>query len=207
LKSYSLFLLKIVSCLVLGSFGFGQATDSLPLGNKDDQSLGEVVKRKSPTAHASKVLTDEDPQFQGRPIPDITPSGELNSAEIVRAILKYSASHDAADTEKTVKTWYQDEMDQVAHARSEIISATKSNTMDYEYSEDPEVANRQYREQAALERQRSSTRAGIVRSRNDFIHRLHDGLYATKTEILKKGLLYPWFDVNIPYVIFYGPVQ
>jgi hypothetical protein len=208
LKSYLFVLLTLLSCLALRSYGTGQ-DDPVPLGGRDDQSLGEVAKHKSAsTTHAKRVLTDEDPGVHRQEIPQILFDRVSNSSEIVQAILAFSTKHTPAETESAVKAWYQDELNQIAHARSEITRATSApKPLAYDNPDDYEKMQRQYREQAEIERQRSATRGLVLHSRNDMIRQIHDGLSSVKSEIAKDGMVYKWFDTNIPYVIYYGPAE
>jgi hypothetical protein len=207
MKSEFLLSFALLTILPLGCYGFAQG-DPLILGNQSDQSLGEVAKHKSTTAHAKRVLTDEDPEFHRLAIPQILFDKASNSGDIVKAILNFSATHNAAETESTVKDWYQDEMDQVAHARSEIsraASISKGPVIDN--PDDYEKSMQQYREQAASERQRVANRTQVVRSRNDTIRQIHEGLCQVRAEITKHGMNYRWFDTGFPYVTYYGPAE
>ena len=206
MKSDFLLFFALLTILPLGCFGFAQS-DPLPLGNQSDQSLGQVAKQKSTTVHAKRVLTDEDPEVHRLAIPQILFNKISNSDEIVTAILNYSATHSHAETESTVKDWYDDEMDQVAHARSEMTRvATTTLGPVIDNPNDYEKSMRQYRDQAATEWQRATSRNQVVRSGNDKIRLIHEGLCEVKAEIAKHGMDYRWFDTNFFYVTYYGPV-
>ncbi|MDT8069656.1 MAG: hypothetical protein ROO76_15935 [Terriglobia bacterium] len=183
--------------------------DPLPLGGNNDQSLGQVAKQKPSSAvHAKKVLTDDDPSIHRLGIPQISLDNISNAEEIAQAILAHSSHHTPQETESVVKDWYDDEMDEIAHARSEIGRATsKPKPVMIDNPDDYEKSMRQYREQQEVEAQRTATRELVVRSRNDVIHKIHDRLAAVRTSIQTRGLSYKWFDTNFPYVIYYGPAE
>ena len=206
MKSEFLLSFALLTMLPLGFFGFAQS-DPLPLGNQSDQSLGQVAKQKSTTAHAKRVLTDEDPEIHRLAIPQILFNKTSNSGDVVKAILSYSATHSPGETESTVKDWYEDEMDQVVRARSEMSrAATTTLGPVIDTPDNYEKTMRQYRDQAATEWQRATSRNQMVRSRNDNIRLIHEGLCQVKAEIAKHGMDYRWFDTNFSYVTYYGPV-
>jgi hypothetical protein len=199
------FTATVYACLGFSGMLFAQG-DPLILGNSGDQSLGEVAKQKA-AVHAKKVITDDDPTLHGQVFPQIQTNGVDNSDEIIAAIFKYSDMHKPADMEPVLKHWYQDEMDQVDHARAEIShAANKSTSPHYDNPDDYEKDQRQYREQAATEQLRTATKDHVIRYQNDVIHRIHDGLQAVKTQLfMQRRIQYTWFRTDFPYVIFYGP--
>ena len=80
-----------------------------PTSTGTEQPLGTVARNsKKPTsAHAKKVITEDDMDAIANQLPRLRMEGAENSDEIIAAIGEYKASHTPEETEAAVQAWYE----------------------------------------------------------------------------------------------------
>ena len=97
------------------------------------KSLGEIAKeaKRSKTAQAKTVITDENLDVKRGPLPKLNLEGPENFEAIVLAIGEYKAKHNAQDTEQVLHDWYSEYDSMLAtmfRENIELQSLRDSNT-------------------------------------------------------------------------------
>src|SRR5258708_13872045 len=91
--------------------------------------LGDVAKknRAGSKVKAKRVLTDDDLSARSNPIPVIALEGAENTDNILDAIHQYRRVRDAAETERVVREWFDEESEGLS-AASEVNSRLSQHT-------------------------------------------------------------------------------
>jgi hypothetical protein len=104
------------------------------LGQNSDErgpSLGEIAKKNknndSSRSKAKRVITDDDVNVRSNPIPVIAVQGPDNTDEVLNEIREFKRTHDAAETERVVHQWF-DEQSDVLSAAIEANARIAQNT-------------------------------------------------------------------------------
>jgi hypothetical protein len=88
--------------------------------NSDDGApppLGDVAKKNKDTSKskAKRVFSDDDVPVRNSPIPAIALQGVENIEDVLNAIHDFRSKHDAAETERVVHAWFDEQ--------TEVLSA------------------------------------------------------------------------------------
>src|SRR5260221_8187862 len=152
--------------------GFAGPTFGKNAEERGARTLGELAKknRAGSKVKARRVLTDDDLSARSNRIPVIALEGVENTDNILEAIHQYRRVHDAAETERVVREWF-DEESEVLSAAIEVNSRLSQHTQlrmevaqdEYAYGNqyDPEGDNRKVQQRQIAERR--PQRAGALR--------------------------------------------
>jgi len=96
--------------LSLPSFAQQDSAQSPPQPPEQEKSLAEVARqaKKDKTAHAKKLITEDDVNAMRGPLPRLKMEGVDNSDEIIDAIGAYKAKHSDKETEQAIHDWYDE---------------------------------------------------------------------------------------------------
>ena len=167
------------------------------------KSLAEIAReaKQNKTAHAKKVLTDDDLDQHG-PFPRIEMDGTDNSEEIVQSIGDYNKKHKPEETEQALHDWY-DEYDQM------LAAAIRDNTQIQERREATSYAgNRmcygnynpanykkcQEEQQAEMWGRRDDTFS--IRDNGVVTSRIQQEFMKVRNGICRFNLRYTWFKIR-----------
>ncbi len=172
--------------------------------------LGDVAKknRAGSKVKAKRVLTDDDLSARSNPIPVIALEGAENTDNILDAIHQYRRVHDAAETERVVREWF-DEESEVLSAAIEVNSRLSQHTQlrmevaqdEYAYGNqyDPEGDNRRVQQRQIAERRSQRVDARSNQASWQLITRLQQTLGKVRTDMLiihTTKSAYDWFKIR-----------
>jgi hypothetical protein len=170
-------------------------------GSGDDQSLGAIAHkaRAQKSAHAKRVITDDDLQNGFAPLPRLKMNEAENGEDVVAAISQYKQAHSPEQTESIVRRWF-DEYDQYlakAIGNNAEIKATRGANVNNAYAiceDDHNYEECRKRKIAEVDGARYDE-AQIARN-NESIVRLQHSLMNIKNRMAQMGLHYEWFKVR-----------
>ncbi|MGA3088914.1 MAG: hypothetical protein ABSD75_09895 [Terriglobales bacterium] len=110
--------------------------------NNDDggppPSLGEVAKKNKDTSRskAKRVFTDDEVSVRKSPIPAIALEGPDNTQAVLDTIHEFKATHDAAETERVVHEWFDEQSEVLASAIEANNRIAQHNQIKMEAAQD-----------------------------------------------------------------------
>src|SRR5258708_20499057 len=169
--------------------------------------LGDVAEknRAGSKVKATRVVTDDGVAAGSNPIPVIALEGAENTDNILDAIHQYRRVHDAAETERVVREWF-DEESEVLSAAIEVNSRLSQHTQlrmevaqdKYAYGNqyDPEGDNRKVQQRQIAERRSQPVDARSNHANWQLGTRLQQTLRKVRTTMLRNPTTtraYDWF--------------
>ncbi len=151
------------------------------------------------TAHAKKVITDEDMEATAGPLPRLKMDGAENADEIVKAIAIYKTTHTPAETEQAVHIWYDRYDEMLASAIQDnqdtmvLRNANTSNGYDLcqESGDYQQCRNRQMAEQRGAR----SDQAQMMKN-NQLEVRIQHAFMKVRNGLAMSNLHYEWFKIR-----------
>jgi len=177
---------------------FGQSSDT----DNSTPSLGEIARKnkKSTSAKAKSVITDDNMKAQSGPIPGIALDGVDNSSEIIEAIHAFKKGHAPEGLEEAIRLWY-DDSDSIFQKALEDNERLRIRKEDRALSQATGEYASQMDYRAAMEHRNSEIR----QDRNDFrsyqrngflIARVQQSMMKVRTDLQIMGLRYEWFKIR-----------
>jgi len=130
-------LLALILILSFAELGLGQNSDA------DAPPLGDVAKKNSTTnkdtskSKAKRVFTDEDMSARHNgPIPLVALQGVDNTQAVLDAIHEFKKTHDAAETERVVHEWFDEEAEVLSAAIDANTRIAEHNQVKMEAAQD-----------------------------------------------------------------------
>jgi hypothetical protein len=164
-------------------------------------SLAAVVRnsKAQKTAHAKKVVTEENLEPSAGPLPKLKMDGAENADDVMAAIVAYKADHSAAETEDAVRRWYDkydDELAAAIQANQDIKTLRDANVSNgYELCQQgrdyEKCAKRQRAEQGGARLDQSQ-----IESNNQLMVRIQHSFMKIRNGLNQNGLQYEWFKVR-----------
>jgi hypothetical protein len=139
-------LFALILLLVLAGPTFGQTSDGQNSEPSGAPSLGDVAKKNKDSAKgkAKRVVTDDDVSVRSNPIPVIALQGADNTEGILNAIHEFRKSHDAGETERVVREWFDEQTDVLSSAIEANARLAEHNQMRMEVAQDQSAYSNQY---------------------------------------------------------------
>ena len=164
-------------------------------------SLADVVRgaKMQKTAHAKKVLTDEDMEASAGPLPRLKMEGAENADEVVAAISTYKASHTPEETEKAVRIWYERYDEMLAAAIQENLdlkTLRDENTNNgYELCQQSQDYQHCQSRQMAEYRGARHDQAEMAQNSNLMV-RVQHSFMKVRNGLQMNNLRYDWFKIR-----------
>ncbi len=195
IRACLVFSAALVSVLLSPSSSLAWQTD---VPSEQNQSLAEAAKKaqKDKTAHAKKVITDEDVVPQRGPLPALSFDGDDNTDDIIDAILNYKKTHSAEETEKVVHEWF-DEYDSILSAaiRGQTATAARRSSTVYNgywgCQDAPNYQNCVVRRRAEMRGSHDDQMSGW-----STVGRIQQAFMKVRNGIMRNNLQYKWFKVR-----------
>ena len=132
----SKWLLALILVLPFAQPTLAQSSDgsASPLGHVAKRN--DASKKENAPTKAKRVFTDEDMSLRRSPIPAIALQGVDNSQEVLDAIHEYRRTHDAAETERIVHQWFDEQSEVLSDAIDTNVKLTKHNQLKMEAAQD-----------------------------------------------------------------------
>ena len=123
---WSVFTVLILAVCVTLSLAQNTATSAKPESQAATDSgdcLGTVARRTKAqkSAHATKVVTDDDVSASNGPLPRLKINDAENGEDVVAAVADYKKNHTPAQTEEALHRWYNECDEELAAAIKENI--------------------------------------------------------------------------------------
>jgi len=128
-------LLAPILILPLTGQMLGQNTDEAA---PPPSSLGDVAKKNKDTSKikAKRVFTDEEAPLRSNPIPEVALEGTENAQEILNTIHEFKRTHDAAEVERVVHEWFDEQSEVLAAAIDANNKLAQHNRLKMEAAQD-----------------------------------------------------------------------
>jgi hypothetical protein len=176
-------------------------------------SLGDVAKKNKDNSKskAKRVITDDDVNVRSNPIPMIPVLGPDNTDEVLNAIREFKRTHDAAETERVVHEWFDEQSDVLSAAIEANARIAQNTQMKMEVQQD--TSQYQYQNQNAVDyegdyrrmqqRQISERRAQRIDARSNrdnwqIISRIQQTLAKVRVDVMVNHgkMAYDWFKIR-----------
>lgn len=170
------------------------------ISTDSDGSLAAAARSsKAKTAHAKKVVTDEDMEATAGPLPRLKMDGPENSDEIVAAIAQYKQNHTPAQTEDAVRIWY-DRYDEMLGAaiqdNLDVQTLRNANTSNgYDLCQESQDYQQCYSRQMAEQRGARNDQLHMM-SNNNLVVRVQHALMNVRNGLWQNNLRYDWFKIR-----------
>jgi hypothetical protein len=195
----------LVMILILPITGraFGQNSDNgtaPPLGDVAKQNKNHQDGAKSKAKH---VFSDDDVPVRNSPIPAIALQGVENIEDVLNAIHEFRATHDAAETERVVHAWFDEQTEVLSGAIDANSKLAQHNQLRMESAQDraPVVYDGDYSKlQQSQMTERWSQRVDARSNRDNMqtIMRIQQTFARVRIDaILNRGKTpYDWFKIR-----------
>ncbi|MBI3478676.1 MAG: hypothetical protein HY010_23355 [Acidobacteria bacterium] len=165
--------------------------------------LGDIVKKnkQAGTPKAKVVVNDDNLTSHRGPIPAISLEGVDNSDEIVHAIQEFKKTHTPAETEETMRLWY-DEFDtmmaDVLDDNNRLVKRKEDRALN-------EATGSYYGTDGDYERAMRRRNSAIAEDRSDFRRERKNGMMMARIQqtfmkvrnaMQSIGLRYEWFKIR-----------
>ena len=187
--------------------GFAQSSD------EGAPSLGDIAKKNKDNSKskAKRVITDDDVNVRTNPIPVISVLGPDNTDEVLNAIHEFKRTHDAAETERVVHEWFDEQSEVLSAAIEANARIAQSNQMKMEVAQDTNQNQYQYQNPVDYEgdyrkiqqRQISERRSQRIDARTNrdnwqVISRIQQTLVRVRNEVQmsRAKTAYEWFKIR-----------
>jgi hypothetical protein len=172
-----------------------------PTTSDADGSLAQAARDKKAhkTAHAKKVVTDEDMEGSAGPLPRLKMDGAENGDDVVAAIAAFKTTHTPEQTENAVRIWY-DRYDQMLAAAIKENLDTKT-LREANYSNGSELCRQSQDYEQCHARQMAELRGAkidqIEMTKNSSLEvRIQHAFLKVRNGLVRNGLHYDWFKVR-----------
>jgi hypothetical protein len=179
-----------------------KSTEAQPSDNSgSDSSIAAAARstKSQKTAHAKKVITDEDMEAVAGPLPRLKMDGAENADDIVAAIGKYKLDHTPEQTEQAVHIWYDryDEMLSAAIQENIDLQTLRSANMSNGYElcqESQDYRQCQNRQMAEYRGARSDQ--NVMMRNNNLEVRIQHAFMKVRNGLWMNNLRYEWFKIR-----------
>jgi len=164
-------------------------------------SLADVVRgaKAQKSAHAKKVLTDDDMQETAGPLPRLKMDGAENADQVVAAIAAYKTSHTPEETEKAVRIWYE--------RYDEMLAAAIQENLDLKTLRDENLNNgnelcQQSQDYQQCQNRRMAELRGAQHDRakmgenSNLMVRIQHSFQKVRNGLQQNNLHYDWFKIR-----------
>jgi len=202
-------LLATILILPFAGQGLGQNTD-----DSTPPPLGDVAKKNKDTStaiaksKAKRVFTDDDMSIRKSPLPSIALEGPDNSQIVLDAIHQFKSTHDAAETERVIHEWYDEQAEVLSDAIDANNRIAQHNQIKMEAAQDGYGYGGQYgaydgdynklrqRQLSEMWAQRSDARSN--RDNWQVITRIQQAFFRVRCDaIWNRGKMpYDWFRIR-----------
>jgi uncharacterized protein involved in type VI secretion and phage assembly len=181
------------------------------LGQDSDQPaapppLGDVAKKNKTEAKnkAKRVFTDDDSPARTNPIPVIALQGPDNIEDVLNAIHEFKAAHNAAETEKVVHEWFDEQSEVLSGAIDANLRIAKTNQLKMEVAQDGYQYPVDYDYQKVQQRAITERRSQRIDARSNqdnwqVIMRIQQALVRVRCDAFfnpRGKLPYDWFRIR-----------
>jgi len=192
----------LVMILILPFTGqtFGQNSDE-----GTAPPLGDVAKKNkdSSKSKAKRVFSDDDLPVRNSPIPAIALQGVENIENVLNAIHEFRRTHDAAETERVVHEWFDEQTEVLSAAIEANTKLAQHNELRMEAAQDrsPYVYDGDYSKmQQRQMTERWSQRVDARSNRDNWqvIMRIQQTFARVRVDaIMNRGkTAYDWFKIR-----------
>jgi hypothetical protein len=178
--------------------------------NSDDGTpppLGDVAKKNKDTSKskAKWVVTDDDPSVRKNPLPAVALEGADNTQAVLNAIHEFKKTHDAAETERVVHEWFDEQSDVLSAAIDANSRIAQHNQIKMEAAQDGNWYGGAYDGDYTKVRQRQLSEVWAQRSdarsnRDNWqvVMRIQQAFFRVRCDvILNRGkTAYDWFRIR-----------
>lgn len=175
------------------------SVDAEPAQPKSLADVARASKKDKKEPVAKIVLTEDSPGAAKGIIPDVFSDGMDNSDDILKAILDYSANHNAKETEGVVRIWFEKHDAMLANAieQSKRIEQRERDRQNGYLSRDV-----QYRSQQEYA---EAQRVEIISRRDDLMQKQENGLLSARIQqtfgkvrsaLAGRHMKYDWFKIR-----------
>jgi hypothetical protein len=165
------------------------------------QSLAEIAKQaqKNKSAHAKKLITEDELDAMKGPIPRISMEGADNADEIVAAIGAYQAKHTKEETEQVVHDWYDNYDTMLGTAIHDSLESKdrRDSTLFTGFQlcqQSDDYQKCELKRQAEMRGARHDQL--VMRDDGMVMGRIQQCFMKIRNGITQYGLAYPWFKVR-----------
>jgi hypothetical protein len=166
-----------------------------------DTSIAAAARsaKAQKTAHAKKVITDEDMEAVAGPLPHLRMDGPENAEEVVAAIAQYKLTHTSEQTEQAVHIWY-DRYD-------EMLGAAIQENIDLQTLRNANMSNGYEMCQASQDYQKCQTRQmaeyrgarsdqSVMMKNTNLEVRIQHAFMKVRNGLSMNNLRYEWFKIR-----------
>jgi hypothetical protein len=183
--------------------------------NSDDAtpSLGDIAKKNKDNSKskAKRVITDDDVNVRSNPIPMVAVLGPDNTDEVLNTIREFKRTHDAAETERVVHEWFDEQSDVLSAAIDANARIAQNTQMKMEVQQDANQYQNQYQNAVDYEgdyrrmqqRQITERRAQRIDARSNrdnsqIIGRIQQSLMKVRVDVMANHskMAYDWFKIR-----------
>jgi hypothetical protein len=202
--------LLILSLFVVGAVN-GSAQNSSSNSSSQPQSapptsdaapsLADAVRgsKAQKSAHAKKVITDEDMEATAGPLPRLKMDGAENADEVVKAISDYKTTHTPEQTEQAVRIWYDryDEMLAAAIQDNQDTMVLRNANSSNGYELCQESGDYQQCRNRQMADQRGARSDQVKMTKNNQLEvRIQHVFMKVRNGLCMNNLHYDWFKIR-----------
>lgn len=202
--------LLILSLFVVGAVN-GSAQNSSSNSSSQPQSapptsdaapsLADAVRgsKAQKSAHAKKVITDEDMEATAGPLPRLKMDGAENADDVVKAISDYKTTHTPEQTEQAVRIWYDryDEMLAAAIQDNQDTMVLRNANSSNGYELCQESGDYQQCRNRQMADQRGARSDQVKMTKNNQLEvRIQHAFMKVRNGLNVNNLHYDWFKIR-----------
>jgi len=171
--------------------------------------LGDVAKnncKNTSKSKAKRVFTDDDMSVRKSPIPGVALQGVENTQDVLDAIHEFKKTHDAAETERVVHEWFDEQSAVLSAAIDANAKIAQHNQLkmemaqdSYAYYGDPEDRDyRKVREHQIAENMGQRSEARNNRDNWQVIMRIQQVFLQVRCDVIlnRNKTAYDWFRIR-----------
>ena len=176
-----------------------EARSSDAVGSDTSIAAAARSAKAQKTAHATKVITDEDMEAFAGPLPHLKMDGPENSDEVVSAITQYKLTHTPEQTEQAVHIWYDRYDEMLAAAIQENIDLQTLRNANLSNGYEICQASQDY--QKCQSRQMAEYRGArsdqnVMMRNNNLEVRIQHAFMRVRNGLCINNLRYDWFKIR-----------
>lgn len=166
-----------------------------------DTSIAAAARnaKAQTTAHAKKVISDEDMEVFAGPLPRLKMDGPENADEVVAAIAQYKLTHTPEQTEQAVQIWYG--------RYDEMLGAAIQENIDLQTLRNANLSNGYKICQASQDYQKCQSRQmaesrgarsdqNVIMRNNNLEVRIQHAFMKVRNGLWMNNLRYEWFKIR-----------
>lgn len=170
-------------------------------GSDASPSLADTVRgsKAQKSAHAKRVITDEDMDATAGPLPRLKMDGAENADEVVKAIALYKTTHTPEQTEQAVHIWYDRYDEMLAAAiqdnQDTMVLRNANSSNGYELCQESGDYQQCHNRQMAEQRGARSDQAQMMKN-NQLEVRIQHAFMKVRNGLSMSNLRYDWFKIR-----------